>query len=66
MSLLNENDRQQLIQEFATLQNPVKIVVFTQEYECQFCRETRQIAEEVAALSDQIHLEVYDFDSATI
>jgi glutaredoxin-like protein len=29
--------------------------------ECQYCAETRQIAEELAALSDKILVEVYDF-----
>lgn len=61
MSLLKEKDRQQLIKEFEALQWPVKLVVFTQELECQFCVETRMIAEEVAALSDKITLEIYDF-----
>lgn len=63
MSLLNENDRKQLVDEFSGLQHPVKIVVFTQEFECQFCRETRQIAEEIATLSDHISLEIYDFEA---
>ena len=35
--------------------------MFTQEMECQYCRETRQISEEVASLSDNISVEVYDF-----
>ncbi len=61
MSLLKEEDRQHLTQEFAGLQHPTKLIVFTQEFECQFCRETRQIAEELADLSDMIDLEVYDF-----
>ncbi len=61
MSLLSEQDKETLIQEFAALEAPVKLVVFTQEFECQYCRETRQIAEEVAGLSDKITLELYDF-----
>ena len=64
MSLLKKEDQKHLRQEFESLQHPVKLVVFTQEFECQFCRETRQIAEDVAALSEQISLEVYDFESA--
>jgi len=60
MALLKEQDQEQLRQEFAALSHPVKLVVFTQEFECQYCRETRQIAEEVTELSDQITLEVYD------
>jgi len=61
MPLLKEADREILRQEFAALKNPVKLVMFTQTLECQFCAETRQICEEVAALSDQITLEVYNF-----
>ena len=61
MALLSEQDQEHLRNEFAGLQQPVKLIVFTQEFECQYCRETRQIAEEVAELSDKIDLEVYDF-----
>lgn len=61
MSLLREEDRQQLVKEFEALQNPVKLIMFTQELECQYCRETRMIAEEVAGLSDAISLEINDF-----
>lgn len=61
MTLLQESDRKILEEKFADLKNPVKLVVFTQEMECQYCKETRQLAEEVAELSDKISLEVYDF-----
>ena len=61
MALLQESDRKVLEEKFTELQKPVKLVVFTQEMECQYCKETRQLAEEVAALSDLISLEVYDF-----
>ena len=61
MSLLNDDTRNQLTEMFESLQQPVKVIVFTQEFECQYCAETRQIAEELAALSDKISLEVYDF-----
>jgi glutaredoxin-like protein len=61
MGLLKDKDREYLIKEFGSLQNPVKIVMFSQEMECQYCQETRMISEELAALSDNISLEVYDF-----
>jgi len=61
MALLKEEDRQHLIEEFEALKNPVKLLMFTQELECEYCRETRMIAEEVAELSDSISLEVYNF-----
>lgn len=61
MALLKEEDRQHLIEEFEALKNPVKLLMFTQELECEYCRETRMIAEEVAELSDSISLEIYNF-----
>ena len=39
----------------------VRLVVFTQEIECKFCAETRQLAQELSTLNDKITTEVYDF-----
>lgn len=61
MSLLKEEDKQYLSQEFTAIERDVKLMVFTQEMECQYCEETRRIAEELAALSDKVSVEVYDF-----
>ena len=61
MALLKEEDRQHLVEEFKALKNPIVLLMFTQELECQYCRETRMIAEEVAELSESISLEVYNF-----
>jgi glutaredoxin-like protein len=62
MALLKEEDRNHLIEQFKSLESPVKIVLFTQKMECQYCKETRMIGEELAALSAKIALEVYDFE----
>ena len=51
----------QIKNEFAILTGPVKLVFFTQEMECQFCRETRTLLEELKSLTDKFTLEVYDF-----
>ena len=61
MALLNDDIRQQVREEFEKLSHPVKLVMFTQAMECQYCSETRELVEEVADLSDKIGLEVYDF-----
>ena len=39
----------------------VKLVMFTQEIECKFCAETRQLAQELSTLNDKVTTEVYDF-----
>jgi glutaredoxin-like protein len=62
VALISEKDAEYIRNEFETnLDSPVKMVMFTQAMECQFCAETRQIVEEIAALSDKIAPEIYDF-----
>lgn len=47
---------------FKNLPRKVKLVYFTQELECQYCRETRQLLEELKDLSNgNIELEVFNF-----
>jgi glutaredoxin-like protein len=61
MGLLKKRDKKAVAKEFEKLRDPVKLIYFTQEMECQFCEQTRELLEEVAELSDKLHLEVYDF-----
>ena len=61
MSLLNDSVRQEIGKRFTELENPVKIINFTQTIECDYCSETRQIMEELASLSEKIELVVYNF-----
>jgi|SRR5581483_908124 glutaredoxin-like protein len=60
MAFLKAKDRQALEQEFQTLTQPVKLILFTQELNCEMCRETKNLLQEVAALSDKLTLEVYN------
>lgn len=62
MSLIPEEHKEHLRSELSEkLENPVKIIMFTQEVECQFCMQTRQLITELAALNDKIKVEIYDF-----
>lgn len=62
MPLISAQDAEQLRQEFAAqLDSPVKLIMFTQTVECQYCGETRQIVEEIAALSDKVTAQIYNF-----
>ncbi|MCK6621607.1 MAG: thioredoxin family protein [Calditrichaceae bacterium] len=60
MPILDEKVTKEVKKRLADLPHPVKIINFTQELECQFCKETRELLEDVAALSDKITLEKYD------
>jgi glutaredoxin-like protein len=63
MAFLTEKDQQFVRNLFENMKSDVKLVMFTQEMECQYCRETRQILEEVAELSDKISLSIYNFQT---
>ena len=60
MALLNADIRKDVQAALADVKNPVVFKVFTQEIECQYCKETRELIEEVAGLSEQLSVEVYD------
>lgn len=45
------------------LEEGVKLITFTQETECSFCEQNRELMEDVAELSHKIGFEVYDFVS---
>ncbi len=61
MGMLKEKDRKKLIEIFEKIDKDVKIVIFTQEMECPHCEMTREMLEEVSALSGKLSLEVNDF-----
>lgn len=74
MELLSQEIRDITRKKFeAEMVNKVTVLYFTQEprllivpnripgQECTFCREARQLLEEVKSLSDKIDLQVFDF-----
>ena len=59
--LLPENIIGQVKQAFAGLQHPVELIMFGAREHCEYCAETRQLLEEVAAIRpDLISLSAYD------
>ena len=61
MPLLSDNDRKALVEELSALTDPVKLVFFTQTLGCDTCQQTREILDEVVALSDKLSLEEVNF-----
>jgi glutaredoxin-like protein len=62
MGLMPEEHKKHLKEELRQkLEKPVKIVMFTQEIECPYCSQTRNLVEELATLNEKIGIEVYDF-----
>ena len=61
MPLLSESDREVVKKEFSGLSGKVKIINFTQEFECDYCKQTNAAIREIAPLSDKISVETYNF-----
>jgi len=62
VAIIGQKEIEFLKKEFAQkLVKDVRLVVFTQEVPCVFCKETVEVATELAQLSPKIKLEVYDF-----
>lgn len=61
--LLNEDIRNQVQEAFQQLKEPVYVLFFSSQENCDYCNETRQLLEEVVELSDKISLEIHDLDT---
>ena len=62
MAFITGENEQTVREVLGKLPRKVQLVYFTQELECQYCRETRQLLEEIRDLSDgNVSLEVYNF-----
>jgi glutaredoxin-like protein len=58
---LDEKLKEELRKQLSILTKKVRIVFFTQELECQYCKETRSILTELTEVSDKLNLEVKNF-----
>ena len=68
MALLAPADQDRLRDSFSEMTAPVRLLFFTQTIDCEPCVQTRQILDELPALSDKIAIEevnvVLDKDKA--
>ena len=69
MAFLSADNRDEIKRLFDGLVGDVRLIYFTQResplfipgQECETCKDTRLLLEEIAALSDKLKLEVHDF-----
>ncbi|MCK5628612.1 thioredoxin family protein [Candidatus Bathyarchaeota archaeon] len=62
MGLMSEGRKEVIRRELEEkMEHKVRIVMFTQEFECDFCSDTRKLVEELAGLSPKIAVEIFDF-----
>ncbi len=61
MGFLSEKDAKAVGERLRALPGRVTLAVFTQEMECDYCKETRELVQELAALSaGKLAVDVYD------
>jgi glutaredoxin-like protein len=60
--LLNEEVKDQIRQLFGELEEPIKVLFFGEKTDCDYCDDTRQLVEELTALSEKVDMETYDLD----
>jgi alkyl hydroperoxide reductase subunit AhpF len=61
MALIGPADQARLKEDFSRLTRPVRLLFFTQTLGCETCAQTRQILDELPALSDRISIEEVNF-----
>ena len=61
MALLSTADQDKLRESFGEMTSSVRVLFFTQTLGCETCLHTRQILDELPALSDKIAIEEVNF-----
>jgi alkyl hydroperoxide reductase subunit AhpF len=61
MALLSPADEQKLREAFSGMTSGVRLLFFTQTFDCEMCPQTRQILDELPPLSDKISIEEVNF-----
>lgn len=60
MPLIDDRTRKTVEEEFKRLQHPVKLIFFSQEMECGYCKDAHEMLAELTALNKLVSLQLYD------
>ena len=58
--VLDEQITKQIMEVFAELAQPVQILFFGSEENCEYCGETEKLLNEISEIDEKIHLSIYD------
>jgi glutaredoxin-like protein len=61
MTFIQDSDRPAIKETLSAMISEVTLSCFTQEVEVEYCKETRELLEELCSIEDKIKLRVYDF-----
>jgi glutaredoxin-like protein len=59
--MLSDAEKQKVREILTQLEGPVTLHYFTQEFECDPCKVTHELLEDVTGLSDKLKLKAYEF-----
>ena len=62
MGIINDGDKEKLSALLDGMEGDVSLLVFTKSQDCPFCKETKQICDELAELSDKLVVEAYELE----
>ncbi|MFP4548935.1 MAG: protein disulfide oxidoreductase [Fidelibacterota bacterium] len=61
MSLFNDEAQKQIKTILDKMEDKVEVIFFTQEFECESCKDAHEFVKEVSELTDKLDFTVYDF-----
>jgi glutaredoxin-like protein len=65
MALLNDDILKDVTEMLGSLSNDVKLAVFTDDQNCEYCTEIVQLVNEIAATSERVTVEQYEIHADT-
>jgi len=65
MTFISDNDKPEIQKILGQMNNPVELIIFTQQLNCQYCTETKQLLDEVSELSSNIVVTEYNLVNDT-
>ena len=63
MAMLDDKVMQDVKKALAKMQKPVTLQLFSQAFECGYCKETHQLLSELSAANPLLKLELHQFES---
>lgn len=65
MAFIQENDRPDIQNILNQMENPVELIIFAQQLNCQYCQETKQLLNELGELSHNLVVTEYNLINDT-
>ncbi len=61
MAFIQDSDKPEIKRALSEMKSEVTLSYFTQEMDCDYCKDNRELLEELCAIEDRIKLQVFDF-----